>query len=670
MKICMRLLSIGLALCCLSPTTYSGGEELKVIPLSELDLSQMSQGWGRPVPKKNVVKQAMRIAGKEYAEGVGTHAVSVLHLVLDGQVVRFTGEVGIDESAGKRGSVRFQIYADKRVVFDSDIMHGGEEAKTVDVNLEGVKELLLFVDGTEDGIGFDHADWANAMFSYRGQAPKTVPAPAEPKEILTPRPGPAPQLNHAQRYGCRPGRPLIYRIPCTGERPLRFSAVGLPASLSLDPDTGIITGRAPQERGEYVVQLTAQNQFGKDEGSWTIVVGDTLALTPPMGWNSWYIHYHRVSDADMRAAADAMISTGMADYGYSYVNIDDCWMVKPGSEDPVLGGPPRDESGAVRPNKKFPDMKALTDYIHAKGLKAGIYISPGPLTCAGYVGSYQHEEIDAKKFAEWGFDFLKYDWCSYGRVVQAKTREDFMKPYQLMGDILKNLDRDIVFNLCQYGMDSVWEWGAQVGGNCWRTTGDLGLEGGSLNHGIYQVGLKNAKLWEYAGPGHWNDPDYLLIGWVGDARVAGEGQPTPLTPNEQYSHMSMWCLMAAPLIFSGDMTKLDDFTLNVLCNREVIAIDQDILGQQARIVRQTATELILAKPLADGSLAVGMFNLGEFPGTMTITWKEIDRQGPQRVRDLWRQRDLGVFQDGYTAEVGRHGVILVRLTAAKGSETP
>ena len=669
MTIAMKMLPVLVTLCLLSGNCL-GSEELKIIPLSELDLSQMSQGWGRPVPKKNVVKQNMRISGKEYGEGVGTHAISVLHLALDGQVVRFTAEVGIDESAGKRGSVRFQIFADKRLVFDSDVMHGGEQAKPVDVNLQGVKELLLFVDGTDDGIDFDHADWANAVFYYQGQPPKTVPAPSEPKEILTPKPGPAPQLNHAGRYGCRPGRPFLYRIPCTGQRPIRFSAADLPSSLKLDPDTGIITGQAPQERGEYHVRLMAENQHGRDEGQWTIVVGDTLALTPPMGWNSWYIHYHRVSDADMRAAADAMIETGMADFGYCYVNIDDCWMVKPGAQDPVLGGPPRDESGAVRPNGKFPNMRALTDYIHAKGLEAGIYISPGPLTCAGYVGSYQHEEIDAKKFAEWGFDFLKYDWCSYGRVVQAKTREDFMKPYRLMGDILKNLDRDIVFNLCQYGMDSVWEWGAQVGGNCWRTTGDLGLEGGSLNRGIYQVGLKNAKLWEYAGPGHWNDPDYLLIGWVGDARVTGEGRPTPLTPNEQYSHMSMWCLMAAPLIFSGDMTKLDDFTLNVLCNREVIAVDQDILGKQARIVRQTATELVLAKPLADGSLAVGLFNLGEFPQTIAVTWKELGRQGPQRVRDLWRQKEIGTHPDGYTAEVGRHGVILIRLTGSTNNGTP
>ncbi|NMC19540.1 MAG: glycoside hydrolase family 27 protein, partial [Thermogutta sp.] len=424
---------------------------------------------------------------------------------------------------------------------------------------------------------------------------------------------------------------------------------------------GILRGTAPDQPGEYALDIHARNEFGEDGGPMTIVVGETLALTPPMGWNSWYIHYHRVSDADIRAAADAMIASGMADFGYAYVNIDDCWMVKPNSPDPILGGPPRDEQGAVRPNGKFPDMKALTDYVHARGLKAGIYISPGPLTCGGYEGSYQHEEIDARKFAEWGFDFLKYDWCSYGRVAPAKTREDFMRPYALMGGILGRLDRDIVFNLCQYGMDNVWEWGAKVGGHCWRTTGDLGLEGGRLSRGIYQVGLKNATLWEYAGPGHWNDPDYLLIGWVGDARTGGEGRPTSLTPNEQYSHMSMWCLMAAPLIFSGDMTKLDDFTLNILCNREVVAVDQDPLGKQARIARRNEDELILIKPLADGSRAVGLFNLSEFPREISVTWEELGLSQRQRVRDLWSQSDLGAFETGISRQVGRHGVVLVRL---------
>ncbi|MGQ9820809.1 MAG: NPCBM/NEW2 domain-containing protein [Thermogutta sp.] len=631
------------------------------VGLGELDLSYISQGWGKPRADKNCVEKEISIAGRRFATGLGTHAVSVMHLELDGQVTSFSALVGVDDSAGGKGSVVFRVYGDGRILYDSGVVRGGEEAKALDVDLRGVRHLLLYVGSADDGIDFDHADWADARFAFEKRPPLPVAAPREEAVILTPPPPPKPLLNNAAVYGCRPGRPVLYRIPCTGNRPILFAVDGLPPSITLDAEAGILRGTAPDQPGEYVLDLHAKNEFGEDRGRLTVVVGDTLALTPPMGWNSWYIHYHRVSDADMRAAADAMIRSGMADFGYAYVNIDDCWMVKPDSQDPVLGGPPRDERGAVRPNGKFPDMKALTDYIHERGLKAGIYISPGPLTCAGYVGSYRHEEIDARKFAEWGFDFLKYDWCSYGRVAPTKTRDDFMRPYSLMGGILKRLDRDIVFNLCQYGMDNVWEWGAEVGGHCWRTTGDLGLEGGQLSRGIYQVGLKNATLWEYAGPGRWNDPDYLLIGWVGDARTLGEGHPTSLTPNEQYSHMSMWCLMAAPLIFSGDMTKLDDFTLNILCNREVLAVDQDPLGKQARIARRNEEELILVKPLADGSRAVGLFNLGEFPREIAVTWEELGLSRPQRVRNLWPQSDLGTFATGISDQVGRHGVVLVRL---------
>ena len=299
-----------------------------------------------------------------------------------------------------------------------------------------------------------------------------------------------------------------------------------------------------------------------------------------MGWNDWYTHYDRITDAKVREAAHNMIASGMADFGYQYVNIDDCWMVKPGETAADLGGRPRDDAGRIRPNGRFPDMRALTDSIHALGLKAGIYTSPGPLTCAGFTGSYQHEEQDARTFADWGFDFLKYDWCSYGQVAGGKDPESLRRPYRLMGGILRNLDRDMVFNLCQYGMGDVWTWGADVGGHCWRTTGDLGLEAGGRLPGFYPIGLSNARHWEQAGPGAWNDPDYLLIGRIGDARHQDRPpHATSLTGDEQYSYMAMWCLMAAPLIFSGDMGALDPFTLNVLCNAEVIAIDQDELGQ-------------------------------------------------------------------------------------------
>ena len=240
------------------------------------------------------------------------------------------------------------------------------------------------------------------------------------KVFRTPKPGPEPHINGPVVYGCRGEREFIYRIPCTGQRPIKFAAHGLPGTLHLNAETGIITGRTPEAPGDYDVRLEAKNSHGSSSRGFHIVVGDTLALTPPMGWNSWYIHYNRVTDADMRAAADAMIDSGMADFGYQYVNIDDCWMVKPDANDPMIAGEPRDATGAIRSNKLFPDMKALTDYIHAKGLKAGIYTSPGPLTCQSYTGSYEHEMLDATQFAEWGFDFLKHDWCFYENVATGE----------------------------------------------------------------------------------------------------------------------------------------------------------------------------------------------------------------------------------------------------------
>jgi len=480
---------------------------------------------------------------------------------------------------------------------------------------------------------------------------------------LTPPPGPAPHLNGPRVYGVRPGRPFLYRIPCTGTRPIRFSARSLPPWLTLDAATGIITGAAPPHPGTRNVTLRARNAFGSSRRSFQIVLGDTLALTPPMGWNHWYTHYHRISDSLFRAAADAMISSGMADFGYQYVNIDDCWMVRPGSTDPMLLGPARDAAGNILPNRNFPDLKAMTGYIHSKGLKTGIYTSPGPLTCARYEGSYQHEEADARQFAEWGFDFLKYDWCSYRSVAKGETVAERRKPYDQMGAILKTLPRDIVFNLCQYGLSDVWQWGAEAGGHAWRTTGDLGLEKDTNLPGFYSIAFANARHWEYAGPGRWNDPDYILIGYIGNARQRDQ-PPTlaKLTPDEQYTYMSMWSLMASPLFYSGDMSRLDDFTLNVLCNSEVIDVNQDPLGKQARIVRHTAEEFVLARPLEDGSLAVGLFNLSAAARNIAVSWADLGITGRRRARDVWRQSDAGSFEGAASSEVAAHGVRFFRLS--------
>jgi alpha-galactosidase len=472
------------------------------------------------------------------------------------------------------------------------------------------------------------------------------------KVILTPRPGPEPKINGPAVFGARPGRPFIYRIPCTGERPLKFSVKNLPAGLSLDPAAGIIRGKVPAASGRYTMTLAAANGRGVCEKEFAVAVGDTLALTPPMGWNDWYIHYDQVTEKHLRNAADAMIGSGMADFGYMYVNVDDCWMKKKGE---LLY---HDEWGGLLPNDKFPDINGMVDYIHGKGLRAGLYTSPGPWTCAGYAGSAGHEEIDALTFALWGFDFLKYDWCTYGDAAAGADREKAVKPYREMGDILKKISRDIVYNICQYGMSNVWEWGGSVGGNCWRTTHDLGNQKDDALPGFMQIGLANAEHYAYAKPGQWNDPDYILIGWVGNT---GEERPTALTGDEQYAYMSMWCLMAAPLVFSGDMSKLDDFTLNILCNAEVIAVDQDVLGRQGRIIRRTEDEFVMVKELEDGSAAVGLFNLGLAPKEITIAFKDLGIGGKAAVRDLWRQKDLGEFDSSFSAKVNPHGVVLVSV---------
>ena len=483
--------------------------------------------------------------------------------------------------------------------------------------------------------------------------------------ILTPRPGPAPRINGPKVYGCRPGNPFLYRIPTTGKRPMVFSARKLPTSLVLDKAEGIITGTAPA-RGEYLVTLIARNREGDSTRPFRIVCGDTLALTPPMWWNHWYAHYNRITDAMVREAANVMVSSGMADAGYQYVNIDDCWMNSaPGEDtkrlDPNRVGPARDANGNILPNKYFRDMRGLTAFIHSKGLKAGIYTSPGPKTCAGYAGSYGHEAEDGRQFAQWGFDFLKYDWCSYSEIAQGdKSLEMLQKPYRQMGDILKEQKRDIVFNLCQYGMGNVWEWGANVGGHSWRTAGDLGFE---LNR-IVEVALKNIEHRAYSKPGSWNDPDYIQIGYIGDARTGGLPKLCPMSPNEQYAFMSLWCLMAAPLFYSGDMSRLDPFTVNVLCNPEVIDVDQDPLGRCGEVQHVDQGTFVMVKILEDGSKAVGLFNQGNTEATVTAAWPALGIIGRNKVRDLWRQRDLGLFETQFQATVPAHGVILVRISPA------
>ena len=356
-----------------------------------------------------------------------------------------------------------------------------------------------------------------------------------------------------------------------------------------------------------------------------------LAKTPPMGWNSWNLFAEKVDDKTVRTMADAMVSSGMRDAGYTYINIDDTWEGV------------RDAQGNLFGNRNFPDMKALADYVHSKGLKLGIYSSPGPRTCGGYPGSYGHEEQDARQYAAWGIDYLKYDWCSASSIY----KNDQLQPiYQRMGDALQATGRPIVFSLCEYGMGSVEKWGPEVGGNLWRTTGDIRDEWDSMIDNIE----RQVPTAPFAGPGHWNDPDMLEI---------GNGH---MTEDEYRTHMSLWALTAAPLLAGNDIRSMSDATKSILLNKEVIAVDQDPLGKQASPVKHGDLETWI-KPLADGGVAVGVVNLGAAEAHFTVSAGDLQLGGPPKTaRDLWAHKDVKFNGGAYSAMVPSHGVVMLRVT--------
>jgi len=355
-----------------------------------------------------------------------------------------------------------------------------------------------------------------------------------------------------------------------------------------------------------------------------------LAATPPMGWNSWNHFAERVDDKAVRTAADAMVSSGMRDAGYVYINIDDTWEGQ------------RDAQGFIHTNEKFPDMKALADYVHSKGLKLGIYSSPAAKTCAGFEGSLGHEEQDAQTYAKWGIDYLKYDWC-----LNSGTRQEMLAAYPKMSEALKKTGRPIVLSLCEYGWNKVWEWGPSVGGNLWRTTGDITDE----YRVMAEIGFNQNGLEKFASPGHWNDPDMLEVGNGG------------MNEDEYRTHMSLWAILAAPLIAGNDLSKMTPYTLELLTNPEVIAVDQDPLGKQGYRVAQEGPFEVWMKPMADGSRVVGLFNRQRTTEQITVDFPVIGISGEASVRDLWLKKDLGRFRDKFSAYVPRHGVVLVRIKA-------
>ena len=676
-------LALGLSLAALTTPRASA----ETIWLDDLNLGTASQGWGEPHKNKSVEGHTLTIGGKTFERGFGTHADSTLRVNLAGGAQTFSASVGVDDEVNhnKASSVEFLVIGDGKTLWRSGVMRADNAAKLCEVDLTGVKSLVLEVTDAEDDNSFDHADWADARFETTGvkiatTSSETALAPVAPY-ILTPTAPATPRINGANVFGVRPGSPFLFTIPATGDRPMTFSAKNLPRGLKLDAKTGRITG-ALKSKGEFTVTLRAKNSLGATEKKFRIVCGDQIALTPPMGWNSWNCFAHAVSADRVKRAAAALVKSGLINHGWTYINIDDFWENHSPTKAPELQDllkPFRDEKGSILPNDRFPDMKGLADYVHGLGLKIGLYSSPGPLTCGGCAASWEHEQQHAATYAKWGFDYLKYDWCSYDNIAMGKlpNTENIPRfnqwdrkatnvagaiyPYQVMGNYLRQQPRDIVYSLCQYGMGNVWQWGGSVSGNCWRTTGDITDTWKSMS----RIGFYQDQAAPFAKPGNWNDPDMLIVGEVG----WGNLHPTRLTPDEQYTHISLWCLLSAPLLIGCDMEKFDDFTLNLLSNDEVLAVDQDELGKQATCVIKDGDVRIYEKELADGGRAVGFFNLGSQPVELKFSdFAKLGLSGKQTARDLWRQKDVATMdaaKDSLPLTIPAHGVVLYKFTAAK-----
>jgi len=636
------------------------GLPAKTVYLNELDVSFMLQDWGFPSVNKNIFGDPLKVNGKEYKKGVGTHSISRFLLNLGGKARSFSGLVGADDRNDFTMKMEFKILADGKQIWSSGIMQKGMPAKKFDVDLKDVQKIALLVCEGGDGIMYDHADWLNAKFITDGEIipEKVIPDRiTTEKYILTPKAGEIPRINSPKVFGVRPGSPVLYTVAATGKRPVKYTAYQLPNGLNMDEETGQITG-VLAEKGTYYVVVRADNELGGDYRTVRFEVGDKILLTPPMGWNSWNCWALDVDEQKVKDAADYM-SRELMNHGWSYVCIDDGWQAEKRTLDGELLG-----------NERFPDLKRLGDYIHSKGLKFGIYSSPGPETCGVYLGSYQHEEQDAKSWASWGVDLLKHDYCYYNKIAPVPTEKLIKEPYMVMREKLDQVDRDIAYCV-GYGAPNVWNWARETGGNYWRTTRDITDEWNVVT----AIGCFQDVCAQVTSPGNYNDPDMLVVGKLGLA-WRNEVKDSELTPDEQYSHVSLWCLLSAPLLIGCDMKDMDEFKMNLLTNDEVIAVNQDPLVSPAHKI-VTDNGQIWYKKLEDGSVAVGLFNIDPYEilwdqsknidvqtqkYKMGVDFEKLGLSGEIQVRDLWRQKDLGSFENSFTAGIPYHGVLLVKLS--------
>lgn len=620
--------------------------------LETLDLKNMTQGWGEPQVAESVGDHPLTLKGRVFAHGVGTHALAMLTVDLKGGATRFATFFGVDDETRGEGSVSLRVLVDGQARYESPVVKGGEAPILVKVDLRGAQTMRLEVLEGENG-NQDHADLAGAAIFLtpdafkQGEAARPVLIPPPPRAAselppLLPTP-PGPQINGARLVGASPGKPFLHLIATTGKAPFTFSARGLPAGLSLDAKTGIISG-AIGAAGTYNVTLEAKNVLGIDSKPLRIECApNKMTLTPILAWNAWSVFGEYVTARDVAKQVDWMVESGLAARGWQYVIVDDTWQSR------------RDPDGTMGSNRRFGSMKSLCDYVHSKGLKIGVLSAATPSTCNGYAGSAGFEEQDASLYARWGVDLVKYDWCPEDAKKGAAKRDEMVASYKKMRQALDKGPRDIALSMVTYGFGGpAPDLGRDAGAQMWRVSEGIIDNWESMS----RVAFGQDDALARGGPGGWNDLGQLMVGRF----TPRNAHFSNLSPDQQKLQVTAWAMAASPLIISCDLSQLDPSFLfrlatPLLTNVEMLAITQDPLGKPARVLRAGEAQ-VWARPLADGRQAVALFNRGWGRQPITVTWAELGLVGTPQVRDVWAGRDMGRVDKELRVDVEGRGAAL------------
>lgn len=639
----------------------SGADGADIIPLSSLEIAKALNGWGTIKADKSIDGNSITLNDTVYTSGVGAHATGQIIVKLNGAVTRFVTRLGIDDEvkASAAGNSNYGVCdyrvslraenGDVRIVQEGTVRSGQPSTPLVDVDCRGWKYLIIDFPEGKGGNSYDHFDLANAYFEYQEQN-STPPAIVSAEEISS-------RLACATTVYSLPGVRFMQRMK-TASPDATVTVSGLPEGLVWNAARCLVEGVITTE-GEYTYTATVTNGEETSDTQIKLIVSAGLQQPVPfMGWLSWNVFEREISDDKVRAVADAFERYGLADAGYRYLCLDDLWHAS------------ARESGTNKPlcdTGKFPyGLKDLADYVHAKGLKFGVYSDAASHTCAGAFGSYGYEGIDARQYAEWGFDLLKYDYCG-----APAGQEQAFERYKAMGDALKNSGRDILFYMCEWGVREPWKWGAGTGATTWRCTYDtrdcwIGTSGGI---GILQSieGMKD--IWPYSGVNRFNDADMMCIGLHGKGKSSNHlCQTGPgMTQTEYRTQFSLWCMWASPLTLSFDVRTISDEDLAIITNEELIAIDQDRMGQQAEFIGESDGIQLYAKDLENGDVALAVLNLNAAARDVTIDFSRIgalDAAAEYDLRDLWQKEHVGCFAGAYTVRVASHETKVYRLSKA------